>query len=257
MLDSSFMKRPALLLLPLLLLALRLCPAAAPLTFPTLTTTRGTTYQNVKVTRFDALEVRFTHANGVTSVPLADLPEDMQKIFGYDPRKAAAALADKHQERVKNIITEADKKAKVAAVQEQEQAELAELKSIRESAMRCFVNRVTATEESLLLEVSPVLKQPLKVQGKNGKFERYKLTPQGKPELVEQPVPGQDFPLGNTIRIVPTHARVAAGGIISVYHIGNDIGPHTLCALIPEDALRYRRQLAAIKAEEAQAPASK
>lgn len=234
----------------LLLLTLGVMHAAVPLTFPTLTTTKGVTYQNVKVSRYDAVEVRFTHANGAASVPLADLPPDLQQTFGYDPRKASAVMDGKHEERVQTIITEADKKAKAAALQQQEQADAAEMKSIRASVLRCYIKKVIATEESLLVEVLPADKLPLKIKSKSGKYERVKLTPQGKPELVEQVVEDQDFPLGNTLRILPSSALLLPEVFTSVYLIGRDVGPHTLCALTPEDAFLYRKKLAAIKAAE-------
>ncbi|WP_395746570.1 hypothetical protein [Prosthecobacter sp.] len=224
--------------------------AGPPLTFETLTTTKGVTYHNVKISRYDALELRFTHATGATSVPLADLPADLQKLFGYDPLKASAAMAEKHEERVKTIIADADKKARAAAQAAQEEADIAELKNIRAGMLRCHVDRVTATEDALLIDVSPADKLPVKLRGKNGKYERVKLTPQGKPELVEQIVPGKDFAHGSTLRILPTSSVLLPNSFISVYLIGSDVGPHTLCALSPESALLYRKKLAALKAAE-------
>ena len=237
----------------LLLLCVRL--AAEPLTFPTLTTTQGVTYREVKVTRFDAVELHLIHATGAATVPLADLPADVQKIFGYDPRKASAVMADKHEGRVKSIITEADKKARAAALQEQERADAAELKAIAASVQRCHVNHVHVTDEALLIEVSPADKLPVKLKSKNGKYERVKLTPWGKPELVEQIVPNQSFIFGDTLRILPKSAPITAHSFISVYLIETGVGDQPLCALTAEDAQRYRKKLAALKAAEPPAPA--
>jgi hypothetical protein len=249
---ASLFLRTLAALSALLLLCVRL--AAEPFTFPTLTTTQGVTYREVKVTRFDAIEVRFIHATGAATVPLADLPADLQKVFGYDPRKASAVMADKHEGRVKTIITEADKKARAAALQEQERADAAELKTIAASALRCHVNHVNVSDEALLIEVSPADKLPLKLKSRNGKYERVKLTPQGKPELVEQIVPDQSFILGDTLRILPKSAPITGHSFISVYLIGTDVGTHPLCALTAEDAQRYRKKLAALKAAEPPAP---
>ncbi len=247
--------RALLSLSALLLLTLAASLVAAPLTFPTLTTRQGVTYRDVQVSRFDAVEVRFLHAAGAATVLLADLPPDLQKIFGYDPRNASTVMADKHQERVQTIITEADKKAKAAALLEQEQADAAELKTIRASPLRCHVNHVFATEDSLQASVSPADKLPVKITSKRGKYERVKLTPQGKPLLVEQVVPDQSFILGDTLRILPKSARVVPQTFITVYLIESGVGDLPLCALTPEDTLRFRKKLAALKAAVPPAPA--
>lgn|GEM_PF-2978776 len=99
----------------LMLLPLGICRGDESLAFPSLTTKQGVTYQAVKVARFDAMEVRFTHATGVATVRLADLPVEVQKIFGYDPRNESVLMSAKQQERARAIIEEADKKAKAAA----------------------------------------------------------------------------------------------------------------------------------------------
>ena len=253
---ASIFLRTLAALSALLLLTLCVRLAAEPLTFPTLTTTQGVTYREVKVIRFDALELRFIHATGAATVPLADLPADLQNIFGYDPRKASTVMADKQQVRVKTIITEADKKAKAAALEEQERADAAELKVIAASALRCHVNHVHVSDEALLIEVSPADKLPVKLKSKNGRYERVKLTPQGKPELVEQIVPDQSFILGDTLRILPKSAPITAHTFITVYLIETDVGAQPLCALTAEDAQRYRKKLAALKAAEPSAPAT-
>ena len=239
------------------LLILGVCRGDETLAFPSLTTKQGVTYQAVKVTRFDASEVRFSHANGVATVRLADLPAELQKIFGYDPLNESVVMSAKQRERAQAIIQEADKKAKAAAASEQERADAAELKSIRDGMLRCFVNRVVLSPEALLAEVSPADKLPVTLKSKRGKYERVKLTPQGKPELMEQVVPDQTFALGATIRVLPKSAPVTAGGFISVYLIAADVGDHALCALTPEEAFAYRKKLAALKSAESPAPPTK
>ena len=222
-------------LLPMLaaLLILGVCHGDEPLAFPTLTTKQGVTYQAVKVTRFDAVELHFSHAKGVATVRLADLPAEVQEIFGYDPRNESVVMTAKQRERAQAIIQEADKKAKAAAALEQERADAAELKNIRDGMLRCFVKRVVVSAEALLADVAPADKLPVILKSKRGKYERVKLTPQGKPELMEQVVPGQTFVLGETIRVLPQSAPVTADGFISVYLIATDVGEHALCALTP------------------------
>ncbi len=232
----------------LLVLTLGLSLHAEPLAFPTLTTTKGVTYTDVKVSRFDALEVRFSHANGISTVPLADLPPDLQTLFGYDPKNEIQVLKDKQNQRAQAIITDADQKAKTAAVRQQEEADAQELQRIRSRPLRCYISRVQLTEDALLIDVSPTDKLPVKIPSRNGKTDRVKLTPLGKPEYAEQAVPGKPFVLGPTLRILPASVSLAAGRIISVYVITTDVGPEPICSTSPEGALEYRKKLAAYKA---------
>lgn len=252
----------------LLLLACLLIHAprlrAEPLSFPTLTTRKGVTYTDVKVSRFDALEVRFTHAGGISAVPLADLPADLQTLFGYDPKNEIQVLKDKQSQRAQAIITEADQKAKAAAIRQEKEADAAELQRIRSRLLRCYISGVQRTADALLIEVLPVQRLPVKIPSRSGRTERVKLTPQGKPELAEQPVPDQTFELGPTLRILPENVPLSPGKIIEVYVITTEVGPEAICAPSPEAALDYRKKLAAYKASgntppprsEAPAPAS-
>ena len=54
-------------------------------------TVNGKDYHNVKVTQVDADKVHITFDGGLGSVPLADLPPDLQKRFNYDPQAAKQA----------------------------------------------------------------------------------------------------------------------------------------------------------------------
>ena len=53
-------------------------------------TINGTTYQDVRWGRLTPTTVTLYHRTGIATMPLADLPPDLQKQFGYDPQKAAA-----------------------------------------------------------------------------------------------------------------------------------------------------------------------
>lgn len=59
-------------------------------TFPVLKTTDGKEYKTVTVTRVDPDSLKIEHEDGAASVPLANLPEDLQKRFNFDPHRAAA-----------------------------------------------------------------------------------------------------------------------------------------------------------------------
>lgn len=221
---------------------------AEPLSFPTLTTTKGVTYTDVKVSRFDALEVRFSHAGGISTVPLAELPPDLQTLFGYDPKNEIHVLKDKQSQRAQAIITEADQKAKAAAIRQQEEADAQELQRIRSQPHRCYISRVQHTEDALLIDVLAVEKLPVMIPSRTGRSERVKLTPQGRPEYAEQAAPGKPFALGPTLRILPSSVPLTSGKIVSVYIITTEVGPETICAISPEGALEYRKKLAAYKA---------
>jgi hypothetical protein len=240
----------------LALLCLLIAPvsrADEPLSFPTLTTTQGVIYHEVKVTKFDALQVKFIHRNGVATVPLAELPANVQKIFGYDPVNASFEMILKQEERRKHIIEDADKKAKHAALIEQERLDTEELQSIRDHVLRCCVQDISETESGPLIYVLPVAKLPIKLKSRSGKYERVKLTPLGKPELVEQIVAGQEFSLGPTIRLLPAPTFLARSTMISVYLVEAEPGSPAICSVTPEDALKYRRKIAQYKEQQKEA----
>jgi hypothetical protein len=74
-------------------------PAAAALLFLTLTvsltaddlvTRDGTVYHGYKVLGHDDGYLTILYADGGGKIPLKDLPDDLQKQYGYDPAKAAA-----------------------------------------------------------------------------------------------------------------------------------------------------------------------
>ena len=50
----------------------------------------GTTYYDVRWGRLTPSTVTLYHSTGIATMPLATLPPDLQKKFGYDPQKAAA-----------------------------------------------------------------------------------------------------------------------------------------------------------------------
>src|SRR5258707_1318150 len=56
---------------------------------PASITVDGSTYDNVRWGRVTLSTVTIFHRTGVATVPLAKLPPELQKQFGYDPQKAA------------------------------------------------------------------------------------------------------------------------------------------------------------------------
>lgn len=65
--------------------------AAGPITLPRTLTIEGVTYKDILYVKHDDSRVTFTHASGMASVEIRELPEWLRKELDYDPRKAFAA----------------------------------------------------------------------------------------------------------------------------------------------------------------------
>jgi flagellar basal body rod protein FlgC len=74
----------------ILLVAALLTTSATSLRADDWKTTDGKVYQNVQVVGSNPEAVTILHQDGGASVPLANLPADIQKRFNYDPAKAEA-----------------------------------------------------------------------------------------------------------------------------------------------------------------------
>ncbi len=61
-------------------------------------------YYDVRILQVTPVSVVLGHRDGITSVPLADLPPDLQKRFGYDPAKAAAEEAQRQAENTAHQV---------------------------------------------------------------------------------------------------------------------------------------------------------
>jgi hypothetical protein len=57
----------------------------------------GVTYQDVRWGRLTPSTATIYHKTGIATIPLEKLPPDLQKRFGYDPKKAAAYRAQEAQ----------------------------------------------------------------------------------------------------------------------------------------------------------------
>ncbi|MGE9266475.1 MAG: hypothetical protein ACQKBY_00140 [Verrucomicrobiales bacterium] len=90
--NSFHLKHPPFRLLALVLIAPLFIPALSyaevEKVISEIKTKNGETYRNVKLGKVTPLRVSFTHETGATSKPIADLPEEIQKLLGYDPEKA-------------------------------------------------------------------------------------------------------------------------------------------------------------------------
>ena len=59
---------------------------------PTTLSIDGREFTEVVYQSHDAASVKFSHADGITALPIADLPTDLQSALGYDAAAAAVAL---------------------------------------------------------------------------------------------------------------------------------------------------------------------
>lgn len=112
------MKIPTLLLLA----------TAAFLQAETLTTLDGKTYTGVSVTKTTPAAISISHSSGIAKIPFANLPEPLQRKYGYNPA-LAAEFAAKEIARHEEIKKQAE-----ARQQQLEQAAAAtQKKSIQKS----------------------------------------------------------------------------------------------------------------------------
>src|SRR5579872_4008539 len=66
---------------------------------PTLTI-KGTSYHNVRIASFTPVDAIVVYDGGGLRAKWTDLPESLQKQYGYDPVKAEKYLASKNQKKL-------------------------------------------------------------------------------------------------------------------------------------------------------------
>ena len=72
-----------------------------------LTTLSGKKYLGVTVTRVEGDAIAISHADGIARVFFADLPPDLRTKYGYDPNKAAAAIAQRAEAMARQRVIDA------------------------------------------------------------------------------------------------------------------------------------------------------
>src|SRR3954469_23745030 len=60
-------------------------------TIPLLRTTKGTEYKNARVSEVEADGITIFHAGGVAKILFREMPDEMRRKYGYEPKAAAAA----------------------------------------------------------------------------------------------------------------------------------------------------------------------
>jgi|GEM_PF-4826609 len=121
-----------------------------PLVFAAITTRTGQTYTDVKVTRFDATEVRFIHSGGAAVVLLGELPRDIQDLFGYDPRKSVNTAGQRHEQRTKAIIEMEKDKLALETLRKQQKQESDEIRAHEKRGVRLRI-QVRVVEDGACL----------------------------------------------------------------------------------------------------------
>lgn len=66
---------------------------AQEIVLPSTLTTSGETFEEVVYVSHDDAKLKVQHNSGIANLLLSDLPADLQKTLGFDPDKAATALA--------------------------------------------------------------------------------------------------------------------------------------------------------------------
>ncbi|MCF7854907.1 MAG: hypothetical protein K9N51_08920 [Candidatus Pacebacteria bacterium] len=65
----------------------------------TITTTKGVTYDNCKITRVEPDGISIFHASGIAKVPFTELPSEFAKCYSYDPKQAYEYSREMAQKR--------------------------------------------------------------------------------------------------------------------------------------------------------------
>jgi hypothetical protein len=55
---------------------------------------KGRTYKNAIITKADEATAKISHADGISRIPIADLPESVRTGLGYNPAASAQSKAD-------------------------------------------------------------------------------------------------------------------------------------------------------------------
>ncbi|HUI05926.1 MAG TPA: hypothetical protein VL486_02860 [Verrucomicrobiae bacterium] len=92
----------------------------------------GVTYHDVRWGRLTPSTVTLYHSTGIATMPLATLPPDLQKQFGYDPQKAAAWEAS--VQKVTTARQAAERQADQARKAEEEKAAAAKAEADKQKA---------------------------------------------------------------------------------------------------------------------------
>lgn len=150
------MKTPTLLLLA----------TAAFLQAETLTTLDGKTYTGVSVTKTTPAAISISHSSGISKIPFANLPSEIQKKYGYDPARAAAFAAEeiaRHEEIKKQAEERKQLQEQTAAAEAQARNEAQAAR--QEAAKQAEKNRMEEGLTTLDMVVSdPVLGEPFKMK---------------------------------------------------------------------------------------------
>lgn len=81
-------------------------------------TVDGVTYNDVRFGRVTPASVTIFHATGVATIPLAKLPPELQRQFGYDPQKAAEWQVAQQKATIEARTAAAEANRKAAATME-------------------------------------------------------------------------------------------------------------------------------------------
>lgn len=112
-----------------------------------ITTQSGQVYTSCKITRVEPDGITVMYAKGITKIPFADLPDDLQKKYHYDPQKARAYQEDTAKARTNQTLALQARQAterRLASVmsqvkEEQFFGEVSDIEADRALAWRVFM----------------------------------------------------------------------------------------------------------------------
>jgi hypothetical protein len=132
--------------------------------FAQIVTTKGTTYKDVEVSRVTPIELRIMHAAGIAAVPLADLPRDLQDLFGYNPIDADAEMKARAAQRVEDLVKAERDKVESIKLREQQQAESIAISAIEKKGLMAEVQVIEKRAEGCLCRVWKLEQEVVKGQ---------------------------------------------------------------------------------------------
>jgi len=130
--------------------------AAETNTLPTTITVDGVTYSNIMWHNVTPATVSIMHATGAVSIPLDKLPPELQRQFGYDPKKAAEYRAAERsaeaarQEALRKLrAKEAAERQRQAQEDAEKQKQAAEAREKQAKVQLEAAQRLAARAESI------------------------------------------------------------------------------------------------------------
>lgn len=113
----------------------------------TITTTKGVTYENCKITRAEPDGLSLFHSKGIAKIPFTELPPQFAKRYGYDPKEAY----EYSREMAKRRAEFAKEQERAAERRQRELARQSRSSSSSSSSSRSSSRRSSGNERVIIL----------------------------------------------------------------------------------------------------------